>query len=229
MIRPTTTEAENDRDRPTGAGAAPGRQDRQPRAATRRGGRDGRSIKFYAHLAQMPAISARAAVEIRLPYVTATQIIARGEFIGSARWLTSAPEPEGPERNFEPKRPPMAGEIDAQAEHPAEGDTDLDALLAAITNDVQSRASAARAGIRADFAGRINHVRKHVSGFARAAAISALVEARKAALALINQSAAMELTGRKRAAILTHGSKLRKPNRAGGPRNDTSTPGNVPQ
>lgn len=229
MIRPTTTEAENDRDRPTGAGAAPGRQDRQPRAATRRGGRDGGSIKFYAYLARMPGISMRAVGEIRFPYATARQITARGEFVGSARWLTPAREANSPERDFEPKRPAMTGGIDAQGEDPAEANSDLAALLAAITDDVQSRASAARAAIYADFAGSINHVRKHVSGFARAAAISALVEARKAALALVSQNAALELAGRKQAAIQAHKTQARRPKGAGETRNGNRTPHNAPQ
>jgi hypothetical protein len=55
----------------------------------------------------------------------------------------------------------------------------------------------------------MNHIRKHVSGFARAAAISALAEARKAALSTLNQSAALEFAGRKKAAIAAFGTKPR--------------------
>lgn len=157
----------------------------------------------------MPAISIRATGEIRSPHAAAKQIIARGEFVGLARWLTSAPESEASERNFEPNRPHTTGGIDAQGEDPAEANSDLAAPLAAIADDVQGRASAARAGIQAEFAARIDHVRKHVSGFARAAAISALAGARKAALALVNQSAALELAERKRGAIQCHGGRAR--------------------
>jgi hypothetical protein len=219
--------AENDRDRPTGAGAAPGRQDRQPRAGSRRGRRDGRSAKFYEHLALRPATKTRTAGEIHFPHATAAQIIARGEFVALSRWLTCARAAEAPQPNFGPERPAALGGIAAQGEDPAETNFDLAALLAAITEDVQSRATAARDGIRADFAGRINHVRKHVSGFARAAAISALAEARKAALSVLSQSAALELVGRKRAAIQTHATKTR--NAKGAPRNDMPSRHNVPR
>lgn len=171
----------------------------------------------------------RAAGEIRFPYATVTQIIARGEFVGSARWLTSPAEATNPWRNFQPKRPPMVGGIDAHGEDPAESNSDLDALLAAVTDDVQSRASAVRASIRKDFAGRINHVRKHVSGFARAAAISTLAEAQKAALAFVNQSAALELAGRKRAAIQAHKGKARRLNSVGELTNGNLNPNNVPR
>jgi hypothetical protein len=218
--------AENDRDRPTGAGAAPGRQDRQPRAGSRRGRRDGRSTKFYEHLTLRPAIKTRTAGEIHFPHATAAQIIARGEFVALSRWLTCARAADAPQLNFGPERPTAPGEIAAEGEDPAETNSDLAAFLGAITDDVQSRATAARDGIRADFAGRINHVRKHVSGFARAAAISALNDARKAALSILNQSVALELAGRKRAAIAAFGKKSRGRKSPPGLR---TTPNNEPR
>jgi hypothetical protein len=160
-------------------------------------------------LAQIPPNAAVAQGELHSGYPAARQTIARGEFVGLACWITSAQTAESPQRDFEPTRPDTHGGIAAQGEDPAETGFDLAALLDAITEDVQGRAAAARAGIRAEFAARIRHVRKHVSGFARAAAVSALGEARKAALALINQNAALELAGLRQAAIKASAGKAR--------------------
>jgi hypothetical protein len=171
------------------------------------------------------AASARS--EFHSGHPAARQTITRGEFVGLACWITSARTAESPQRDFEPTRPDTSGGIAAQGEDPAEMSLDLAALLSAITEDVQGRAAAVRAGIRAEFAGRIRHVRKHVSGFARAAAISALGEARKAALSTLNQSAALELAGRKRAAIQAHATKTRSAKVA--PRTDIPSPHNVPR
>jgi hypothetical protein len=195
-------------DRPTGAGAAPGRQDLQPRAGSQRGSQDTRSTKFYAHLAQMPHPGITSAGGKFLSgYPATAQIIVRGEFVGSARWITCASAPEARQQNLEPERPSAPVGIAAEGEDPTEPNSDLGLLLAAITDDVQGRAAAARDGVRADFAGRITYARKHLSPDQRAAALRALVEARKTALALINQSAALELAGRKKAALGRFGGK----------------------
>jgi len=140
-------------------------------------------------------------------YPAARQIIIRGEFVGSARWIACASAPEAPQRNLEPERPSAPVGIVAEGEDPTEPNSDLGLLLAAITDDVQGRAAAARDGVRADFAGRVSYARKHLSPGQRAAALRALVEARKTAVALINQSAALELAGRKKAALGRFGGK----------------------
>jgi hypothetical protein len=158
----------------------------------------------------MPPVRPQAAAASQTRSSLPSQIIIRGAFIGSAHWITEARAYEPAQRNPQPERPEGMGGIAAQGEDPAEGNSELGALLAAITDDVHGRAAAVREGIRADFAGRIKHARKHVPGFARAAAVTALSEARKAALALVNQSAALELAGRKKAAIATFGTKSRK-------------------
>jgi hypothetical protein len=204
-ILPRMIAAENDRDRPTGAGAAPGRQDGQPRAASGRGRRDSRSAKFYAQLAEMPPTLAPAFGAPHSRHPPARQAIIRGDFIGLAHWITCAVP-------LQPERPHAFSGIDAQTEDPAEGNSELSAVLAAIGDDVHGRAAAARAGIHTDFAGRIKHARKHIPGFARAAAIAALMEARKAALSLLNQNAALELAGRKQVAIAMFGTKHKREN-----------------
>jgi hypothetical protein len=127
------------------------------------------------------------------------QIIAQGEFRGLARWLTSADAARQSSRVPEAERP--AAGIDAGSEDPGEDHDGLGALLAAIANDVQHRAAAARSGVMADFAGRAAHARKHMSRHLLAATLAAIKEQRKAALALIARNAASELEGRKKAAI----------------------------
>jgi hypothetical protein len=155
----------------------------------------------------MSPSAAPAEAKSRAGYPAARQIIIRGEFVGSARWITCASAPEAPQRNLEPERLSAPVGIVAEGEDPTEPNSDLGLLLAAITDDVQGRAAAARDGVRADFAGRVTYARKHLSPDQRAAALRALVEARKTALALINQSAALELAGRKKAALGRFGGK----------------------
>jgi hypothetical protein len=116
-----------------------------------------------------------------------------------ARWLTIPGPARHTARLSEPERP-VAG-IDAGSEDPREDSDGLGALLASIADDVHHRAAAAHNWVIADFAGRAMHARKHLSRHLLAATLAAIKEARKAALALITQNAALELSGRKKAAI----------------------------
>jgi hypothetical protein len=116
-----------------------------------------------------------------------------------ARWLTIPGPARHTQRLSEPERP--AAGIDAGSEDPREDSDGLGALLASIADDVHHRATAARNGVIADFAGRAMHARKHLSRHLLAATLAAIKEARKAALALISQNAALELAGRRQAAI----------------------------
>lgn len=77
----------------------------------------------------------------------------------------------------------------------------LGALLGVIAEDVHRTASAVRDAIRADFAARIAYARRHLPRSLLAAALHGLAHARSAALALVNQNAALELAARKKAAI----------------------------
>lgn len=110
--------------------------------------------------------------------------------------LTAADDSTRAMRHSQPERPLSSGGTPPYGEDPAEANTELAVLVAAISDDVHGRAAIARDSVRADFARRINHARKHISGFARAAAVSALADARKTALALISQNAALEIAGR---------------------------------
>lgn len=57
----------------------------------------------------------------------------------------------------------------------------------------------------ADFAARAAHARKHLSPQLLAATLGAIKEQRKAALALVNRNAALELAGRRKAAVAAFG------------------------
>src|ERR1700719_2473185 len=126
-ILPRTIAAENDRDRPTGAGAAPGRQEQQPRAGSRRGRRDGRSAKFYELLGQMPPARAQAAGESHTRSPMPSQTIIRGEFLGLAYWIAAEGTHRPSQQDPQPERPAAMGGIFAQGEDPAEGNSELSA------------------------------------------------------------------------------------------------------
>jgi hypothetical protein len=92
----------------------------------------------------------------------------------------------------------------------------LGLLLSAIDDDVHRFASAARDGINADFAARVAYARKHLPRHQLASALRGFAEARKAALALVSRNAAMEIAGRKKAALaarrrLRHSANMKRP------------------
>jgi hypothetical protein len=150
----------------------------------------------------------------------AAQIAAPGEFLGSARSITTPSADFARGHDFEPERPLSAesGDIadatQAHAEEAPDADTDLGAVLSAIDDEVQGSAAGARAGIMADFAARVAHARKHLPRHQIAAAVAAFKEARKAALALVKRNAAQERAGRKKAATMAR----RRPRAAKGGR-----------
>jgi hypothetical protein len=74
-------------------------------------------------------------------------------------------------------------------------------LLAAIADEVQAWAAGARAGIAAEFAGKILYARQYLPKHLVAGAVRALVEARQAALASFARLAMIELSARQQTAI----------------------------
>jgi hypothetical protein len=176
-------------------------------------------------LNQIPAISSQANGGSVLESHSGTHASARSEFLDSARGITASQAPSPLGEDLEAARSPTtsAGNttegIEACDEEAPESDSELGALLAAIADEVQDGAAAARGAIMADFGARIAHARKYLRGHQRVAALGALKEGRKAALALVKRNAAQELAGRKRAAIAArrrrpHAAKsARKPSR----------------
>ena len=213
-----TPKSEDERDRPAGAGAALERQNGQPRALSRRGGRGSRSAKFYAPLSQMPPISQRRSSGESARGAAAARITALGEFSGSARSITTPSSDSTHGRDFEAERllPANSGSSaeahEAAGEEAPDSDSELGAILGAIDDEVEGIAAAARTGIMAEFAGRIASARKHLPRSQIAAAVAALKAARKAALALVKRHAAQERAGRKKAATAGRG---RRPRAAG--------------
>jgi hypothetical protein len=205
---------ENERgDKSSGAGAAPGRQQKQPRAEFWRGEREGRSAGFYASLGQMHSArtSHRASATdpgSALPW-THAHVTALGGFLAEERWIVSPHPHSVPLDDYLPttsRGDPAHGDDDP------EDDRSLGLLLAVIADDVHQFASAARDGINADFAARAAYARRTLPRGQVAATLSGLAQARKAALAVVSKNAASEIASRKRAAIEAR----RRRTRAGG-------------
>jgi hypothetical protein len=140
----------------------------------------------------------------------ASQKISGNEFSGSAREITlRGASLSGRDAELGQRPATDAGSLadafDTVGAEVTDSDSELGALLAAIADEVQDSAAAARAAIMADFGARIAYVRKHLRGPQRAAALGALKEGRKAALAIVKRNAAQELAGRKKAAIAARG------------------------
>jgi hypothetical protein len=119
--------------------------------------------------------------------------------------------------------------IDIGGEDPGDGTGGLGALLVAIADEVRGHAAAAREGVMADFAARVAHARKHLSPQLLAATLAAIKEQRKAALALVNRSVALEISGRQKAAVAAFGGN--RPRRSGrrGPSSNASPPPQAPR
>jgi hypothetical protein len=173
----------------------------------------------------MPPISPRGKSGDGAQGTAAAQITAPGEFSGAARSITTPFSGFARGHDFEPERPTSAESSDiadtaqTQGSDTPDSDTDLGAVLAAIDDDVQDSAAGARAGIMAEFAGRIAYARKHLPRHQIAAAVAAFKEARKAALALVKRNAAEQRAGRKKAATMAR----RRPRVAkGGPKSGPS-------
>jgi hypothetical protein len=115
-----------------------------------------------------------------------------GAFRAEERWLDTPHPYSAPNVDFTERRP---GEDHGDHDHT------LGLLLGVIADDIHHFASAACAGIIAEFAARAAHARKYRRGDQLAAALREIAEARKAALAVVRRNAALELAARKQAAI----------------------------
>jgi hypothetical protein len=130
-----------------------------------------------------------------------------GEFLGSARWITTPHSSSATAEKFErAQRQDAAREIFArateeQAEQAQGPDTELGALLDAIADEVHRISGAACEGIARDFAARAAYARRYLPRHMLAAALAAINEERKAALAAVRRNAAQELAARKKVAI----------------------------
>lgn len=168
---------EGPRDRPPGAGAAPGRDNDPPRAQRRRGDRTSRSLKFYGSLSRMPSAFPRVASEITSPKASAQRFARWGEFVGSSRWML-APKPSRDDDDL------------------AAGQGDLGVVLDAIADDMNRVSSAVRTQIVASFAAQISQASHQAQPSQRGAIIAGLIAARASALTITSREAANELRGR---------------------------------
>jgi hypothetical protein len=167
----------------------------------------------------MPSIAAAGFSRDGPDRWTSAQIIALGEFVGSARWATAsqskAPhsDPATHVRSATNPQESFAASADALC---GEEDIELGPLLGAIAEDVHCLAAAIRAGIMADFAARLVYARRHLPRQQIPGALAVIRQARAAALAVAAQNAKAELQGRKKAAIaarrrLRNATKLGRP------------------
>ena len=155
----------------------------------------------------MSDISSRGGGGNESAHWPSARAIALGEFLGSAHWVVTPTDRTTPEAKIAPDSPArdwkenFAGSPEFYGAQDAASDTELGPLLATIADDVNAMAEGARQGVLADFAARIDHARKYLPRHAVAGAVAMLKEACKAALAVVKRSAALELAGRKKAAI----------------------------
>jgi len=159
----------------------------------------------------MPRVSRRGAGGNESTQWPAARITALGEFLGLARWIVTPITRAAYSEKAEPQRPAtvekenFAEVPQSQGDEAPASDTELGPLLGAIVDDVHRRSAAAREGVMADFAASVAHAKRHLPRSMLAATLSALAQARKAALAFVNRSAALELAARKKAAIMARG------------------------
>jgi hypothetical protein len=101
---------------------------------------------------------------------------------------------------------------DANQVAPATPDDSFGGLLAALSDEAQRSASAARAGIMAEFAAAMLHARRYARRGELPAIMRALKDARRAALAAAKRKAALEVQGRRQAVVSAR--PVRSPGRA---------------
>ncbi len=110
--------------------------------------------------------------------------------------LTNPHIPTTPSGHASPRRPILHADRGQ-----SEDDPEIGALLDSIAADVHRAASAARDGVIAEFAARADHARRHLPRNQLSAALKAMTEARKAALALIKSNEVAELSARRATAL----------------------------
>ena len=178
----TTTAGDRGGDKPTGAGAAPDRKHRPPRAHSQRGSGKNRKPEFYAHLGQRPAA-------LRGASQAAQNVNDRQRGHHQAAILTGLRE---------------AGRAITTTADRLD-DEGLGEVLAAVAAEVQLEAGLERAGILGSYAARVRYARKHYSRAELAGALQALKRERQAALAALSRRTALQMRGRLLAARRQHG------------------------
>jgi hypothetical protein len=206
---------EDDRDKPSGAGVAPERQEEEPRARTKRGKSGSGKQAFFPYLARMLFTRSSPPEKQQVHRASGpieSRAYATGEFENAGRILCARL---------------VRQEIDYNTEHTAAGDdSELSKIIAAITEDVERWAAGARQGVSAKYAGQIDFARKHLPRHLVAGAIRAIIDNRSVELAFIRERAAAERAQRIEIAFRNfsgkaHAEKMRppghNPNRSVGP------------
>ena len=196
---------EDDRDKPSGAGVAPERQEEEPRAGARRGKGGSGKQAFFRYLSRTLFSDVRSALPaVRRAFENgATETLQA--FGAQARWMCSS---DIATAATELGVSPGAGTND--------DDGELGRILSAIADDVGRISSAACASVMAEFAGRMVYARAFLPRSQIQGALQAIREARAAALAAIKRNAVAELAARRDVAIGTYVGRV-KGNRGGLP------------
>jgi hypothetical protein len=217
--RCTKGEDEDGENDPSGAGAASGREDETPRAKSRRGGDGRQSTGFKANIGRIRENASASNYRQDITPDSLALAITLGEFAASARWATTNRSDPVPTGYIEFARAAFRQDNVATDETPLgspdEGDVDLGPLLGAIAEDAHRIAAAVRTGILADFAARTTHARRHTPRHLLAGALTAIKQARLAALAAASMNAKNELKGRMQAAIASRRRVRLRPVRPG--------------
>jgi hypothetical protein len=187
------TAIEDDRDKPSGAGVAPERQDEEPRAGPRRGKGGNGKTAFFAYLSRRLGADARQAPTKRLPQQAT---LADGSETSPAAFRNEAHQITARLTAAQSGHASDAGYGGA-----SDDDSDLRIILAAIAEDVERWSAGARDGIEAKYAGQIAFARRHLSRHQVAGAIRAIIECRNAEVALIGRAAETERASRVDAAL----------------------------
>jgi hypothetical protein len=124
--------------------------------------------------------------------------MAEGEFVGLARWLVAPRAKTDHSVTFGSARAGRHGD-DAGS-----SDIALGAILHDIAEDVRHLLAAVRAGIVAEFTARATAARRHLPRDQIAAALQIIAQMRRAALALAEQNAKLEMSARREAALAAY-------------------------
>jgi hypothetical protein len=146
----------------------------------------------------MPAISPAKQPRLQPILPSHPHIMAEGEFVGLARWLVAPRANVDLNANFAPARPDHAGD------HPGDSDVTLGVILHAIAEDVKHLATAVRVGIVAEFTARATAARRNLPRDQIAAVLQILAQMRRAALALAEQNAKLEMSARRESALAAY-------------------------
>jgi hypothetical protein len=195
---------EDDRDKPSGAGVAPERQEEEPRAGSRRGKGGSGKQAFFAYLSRKLFTASPRSHEHarRSPVSTISEDQVSDAFKAEGQKITGHNTPIGENGADNSEHVPISSD-----------ETELGGILAAISDDVERWAQGARNGINSKYAAQIAFARKHLPRKQVAGVVRALIDSRNAELAYVTRAATADRMRRFEIAISNSRSKSRSSSR----------------